>query len=266
MLPHTTRLPRDLSENEHIEAALQLDHPYAMEPKLEIDAQFVVELCARLGPHATSWRNGVLSALRRLAAALAPLDRGALRHRPTRHCAGWAPALTAAFVSILDWKDRELPWALVHGFQVVGAIPPSHIHRAVGDPLHSDAELRADLLGENAVSFIDKLEADLRVHQHADGILEATLSEIELGLARPLESKEEVDAVFGVGCWRPLPRHLVFQADKARPMDDARAGGHNDHSECAETIVCTSGEWPALVIKSLFARVRRLSFSDVVPA
>jgi len=45
-----TRLPRDLSEDEHIKAALQLDHPYAAEPRLDIDAQFVVELCARLGP------------------------------------------------------------------------------------------------------------------------------------------------------------------------------------------------------------------------
>ena len=69
-----------------------------------------------------------------------------------------------------------------------------------------------------------------KLHEHADEILKATLEEIELGLARPLESKEEVDAIFGRGGWHPLPCHMIFQDGKPRAIDDAKAGGQNEAS------------------------------------
>jgi len=153
----------------------------------------------------------------------------------------------------------------VAGFQVVGAIPPSRVHRALEAEEMDNLELRENLLGQNAIDFVDALESDTRVHQHADGILEATLSDIELGLARPLESRAEVDAIFGRGRWRPLPRHLVFQDDKARPIDDAKAGGHNASSACLETIVCVSGEWPAMTLRAPLQRVATLTGDEHVP-
>ena len=84
--------------------------------------------------------------------------------------------------------------------------------------------LRDELLHENAKTFINELEADTRVDKHADEILKTTEEEIELGLAHGFESKADLDALFGEGCWRPLPRHVIEQDDKWRPIDDAKKG------------------------------------------
>eukprot|EP00971_Amphidinium_carterae_P002062 40727-Amphidinium_carterae.1 len=62
---------------------------------------------------------------------------------------------------------------------------------------------RQDLLGQSAIDFINELERDLRVHPHADRILEETLSDVHLGLAGQL------DSTFGKGGWRPIPRHII---------------------------------------------------------
>ena len=149
-----TRLPRDLTEDEHVEAALSLRHPFRLDAKLEADAVFAVEACARLGPDGSGWRNRFFNIVRKLARALAPLGEWALAHRPTRHCLGWSPVLTAAFVHLLRWRDRTLPWALVAGFQVVGNIPASRIHREVEPAVHITAELRGRLLDDSAIEYV----------------------------------------------------------------------------------------------------------------
>ena len=268
----TTRIPADVDMQEHMRIALSLDHPFTLPTHIEIDTAFAVDACARLGPGAASWRYWVFDAIRKLARALAPLDVWALKHRPTRHCDGWAPVLTAAFVHVLGWRDRDLPWALVAGFHIVGDIPPSGIHR----PLVQEStpgpgtsrpptgqtrndELRRELLGDNAVNYINKLESNLKIHENADDILEATAKEIDLGLARRFETRDEVDAIFGVGQWRPLPRHVVHQHGKFRPIDNAKASAHNMHTECSEAIVCSSAEWPAVVTKAILLQIAVLT-------
>ena len=75
---------------------------------------------------------------------------------------------------MLKWKDRDLPYALVEGFQVVGDIPPCGIHRKIDSNVKGDGEARQNLLGHKAEEFIAKLEADERLHEHADEILKAT--------------------------------------------------------------------------------------------
>ena len=166
-----------------------LPHPFEDNGELELDAEFAAEGVARLGPAAAGWRSRIAKSLRKLATALRPLDQWALAHRPTTHVDGWSPALTAAFVSLLDWPDRELPWCLVQGFQVVGRIPPSGVHKQVDADDTTHEELISLLLGESAAEFVDELEADTRVHEHAQRILEVTQEEIDLGLSRPLETR-----------------------------------------------------------------------------
>ena len=104
----------------------------------------------------------VFTRLRHMVGALKPLDQWALAHRPTHHCPGWSPVLTAAFIHILRWKDRMLPWCLVDGFQVVGKIPPSGIHRDTEEQERTDEELRAELLGTNAIKYVNELEKNCR--------------------------------------------------------------------------------------------------------
>ena len=266
-----SRIPADISMQEHQAVALGLDHPFLMPLPLEADAEFAVDACSRLGPDALSWRYWVFDAIRKLARSIAPLDEWALSHRPTRHCKGWAPVLTAAFIHLLDWRDRTLPWALVAGFAVVGEIPPSGIHRpleptTIGhshrptDPnTHAThQELRQQLLGQSAKDYVDMLESKCTPHEHAEDILELTNKEIELGLARPLETRSQIDEIFGPGEWRPLPRHVIHQHGKPRPIDDAKASSHNANTKCSETIVCTSAEWPALITREVMRRTCEL--------
>jgi len=41
---------------DHVAAALSQQHTFSLPTKLEIDAQFVIEACARLGPDVRNWR------------------------------------------------------------------------------------------------------------------------------------------------------------------------------------------------------------------
>ena len=52
------------------------------------------------------------------------------------------------------------------------------------------------------------------------------------------------------GGWRPLPRHIVFQDGKERPIDDGKANSINRAAHMGETIVNQSGEFLALTIKA----------------
>ena len=82
-----------------------------------------------------------------------------------------------------------MPWALVEGFQVVGKIPESGIHRKIDCEDYSNEYLRTELLRTSA-TFVDELEADTRVDENAQEILEVTEEEIALGLARNFETRE----------------------------------------------------------------------------
>ena len=105
---------------------------------------------------------------------------------------------------------------------------------------------------------MDDLERNLQVSENADEILRVTEAEIELNLARRLETREEVDAYFGGGWWRPLPRHLVFQDGVPRAIDDAKAGKQNKLTDVCETIVCASAEWPAVTARAVLLYIQRL--------
>ena len=142
---------------------------------------------------------------------------------------------------------------LARGFQLTGDIAQCHAHRAPEEP-RGGSEIN-QCLGQPAVDFIDELEAITRPHQHAELILEATNEEISLGLANPYQARGELDEHFGHGRWRPLPRHLVFQGGKHRPIDDGRRAGHNAAARLEETIVCQTGEFMPLAAKRWVARV-----------
>ena len=141
---------------------------------------------------------------------------------------------------------------------MVGTIPPSGIHRITEDSEWADGELRAELLGTNAVEYVNELEKNLRQDTSTDDILKATIEEIELDLARMLETRGEVYAIFGSGMWRPLPRHLIFQDERPRCIDDTKAGQQNWCSAVSEAIVCASAEWPAVTVRALLQYIQRM--------
>ena len=60
-----------------------------------------------------------------------------------------------------------------------------------------------------------------------------------------------MDECYGKGRWCPLPRHVVNQDDKDRPIDDGSRAGHNDAAHMLETIVCQTPEVVPLSMKFL---------------
>ena len=157
--------------------------------------------------------------IRLLSRCLAKLDKHALKHRPSKHVRGWAPVFTAAWISILEWEDRSLPWDLVKGFKVVGRISPSGVMMPIPHEDEPDSACLEKLLGAAAVEFADELEADTRVHPHAREILSATEEEMALGLMHGFETREQLDNRFGKGNWRAIRRRGIQQGEKVRGID-----------------------------------------------
>ena len=65
----------------------------------------------------------------------------------------------------------------------------------------------------------------------------------------------QIDRRFGKGNWRPLPRTIVEQDDKNRPIDNAKANDDNAQTIVEETIVCQSGDIPARIWKRVVRAV-----------
>ena len=250
-------LPVDLDAEEHVAEAMSLSHPFNASPRLEMDLDFALQNAVRLGPAAATWRSKQMSKLRSIARATAKLDEAFLAIRHCKHVAGMKPVWAAVMIVLLDWPDTWLPWKLIFGFEIAGRIHSSGVLRPVESTKHGELE-REDLLGEAAVKYVDELERDKRTHQSASEILEATEQEIKLGLLGPLRRREHFDEKFGKGRWRPLPRHVIFQNEKWRPIDDGKANSLNIAAHMSETIVNQGTEFIAMVAKEYVAKYAQL--------
>ena len=231
--------------------AAKLRHPFAEEATLELDAEFVAEAMVRLWPIAGVRRSRIMSVVRSLKKALLPMDRHGLMRRPVGHVKGIAPAFLAAMVVIFGWRDSGLPAKLVFGFGIAGDTQPCGVFRELHWNEARGEISRDELLGAAAEKFVDELEADTRVHESAADILKETDSDIELGFASGYGTRQDLDERFGRGGWRPLPRYPVYQADKARPIDDGWRAGRNSAATMRETIVCQTGEFLALAARKM---------------
>eukprot|EP00971_Amphidinium_carterae_P267668 5309947-Amphidinium_carterae.1 len=64
-----------------------------------------------------------------------------------------------------------------------------------------------------------------------------------------------MDSRYGRGQWRPIPRHVISQTAKFRPIDDGSRASLNSASHMQETIVCQSGEFLVAVARKLLRRL-----------
>ena len=192
--------------------------------------------------------------LRSIARACETADAWLLAQRPVHHVPGMRPLFSALMASILRWPDRTVSRCLVRGFEVVDQIEPSLLYRNIEPKPVPDEPF----LGPPAAAFVDALEADGRVHPQAQTILDETVKEQDLGLVGPFLSRAQCDEKWGVGRWRPVPRHVVYQDGKYRPIDDGRAGGHNRHTIMSETIVVVRPDLPLRLSIILFDLAMRL--------
>ena len=246
-------IPTDVSAAQHVTRAMGMTHPFALEPALEKDLQFAIERNVELQLDLQAERDLSYNCLRDVSRALQPLDDWLLQHRHVAHVAGMRPAFVAALVILLRWPDKTLPQCLANGFPLVGPIPPSGIFR----PIEPRPEPLVPLLGSDAAAYVDSLEADTRLHPSADIILSESLKEQKLGLLGPFQPRAYFDKLYGHGLWRPLKRHTVHQGDKERPIDDGKAGRHNECSQLSETIVNQRPDFPVAVLRAWFSAAVR---------
>eukprot|EP00973_Karenia_brevis_P091845 12409447-Karenia_brevis.AAC.1 len=208
--------------DEHLNQARGLTHPFDNNATLESDLDFTLEGNARIGPLMHRWRDRQLRRLGRLLKALMPLDEFAISKRPSHaiKVSQGQPAVSLAVVIILlEWPDKSLPWDLVNGFQLTGHLQRSGIFRSVPCETYGSS---SQLLGDDAISYVDALCSVRRPHQHAVHLLEAVAEEQQLGLCSEAHTRSQVDQLFGAGGWRPMPRHIISQGSKWRPIDDGK--------------------------------------------
>ena len=72
------------------------------------------------------------------------------------------------------------------------------------------------------------------------------MTEVDSGLLRGPFSERQMHSRYGLYKWSCMVRFAVWQG-KLRPCDNAASSGHNDATQCFETIVCSSAEWPLRV-------------------
>jgi len=158
----------------------------------------------------------------------------------------------------MKWPDRSLPWDLVQGVELVGTLHSSNIFRHISNdpsPLGQEA-LAAGFLGQAASDYVDDLESDLRVSPMSAEIWKETMKEVNLGLCGEPVTRDVLDDKFGKGNWRPLPRHIIVQGDKLRPIDDGKRSSHNAATNASETILCCR---PSVIAAAALEFTRELS-------
>ena len=122
---------------------------------------------------------------------------------------------------------------------------------------------------DDAAEATEELMGRMSRQQKADTILDKCETDHGLGVGSPLLSRAEVDAIFGHGRWRGIPRFVIEQgltADgevKQRCIDDGQQGSHNAHSSALERLVLPSSAFPG-VAAALFCLISDLLGIDVV--
>jgi hypothetical protein len=247
-----------LTQEEHLQQAMDMKHPFTFEPAIECDLSYAIQRASILGPDAVPWRTKVMSHLRTLSRALKPLDTLLLSMRPVQHVFGMNPAFIAAMISILRWPDRSLPMGLIAGFQIVGDLEPGLILRQI--PCTNADTADKQFFGPASAHIVEDLCRHSRPMPNAADIHDATLEEQSLGLCGPFMRVDELNSKYGVGQWSPLPRHIIEQSDgcgglKRRPIDNGRKLGHNSATRATETIFCHRPDWTVFTSKAIYASI-----------
>ncbi|CAK0895584.1 unnamed protein product, partial [Prorocentrum cordatum] len=240
----------------HEELSALVQHPFARDPLVESDLQFVVDAYVANGPRIESLRRARLRLVLRVARILSPLDERVLaqRHVRLQGAPGVRPVHIAFMVALMGWPDKGLPSRPALGFELAGAIPPSGILRPIATKhigKGPEPEAGEEVFGGDACRCVAAVEAMRHPSKNVGATWDLTLAEISEGIADPMRTKDEMDSLHGAGRWRPLVRHVIWQADKWRPIDDGKRSRTNALSSTHETAVCIPPEFVIILLKCM---------------
>ena len=199
-------LPVGLGKELHLEESSRLQSPFDTQEVLDDDADWCARAVVLLGPYLWHWQCEQRRALRKVARACAVIDDW-LRQRMEAHVAPVAdvarPVMMACSTALLRWPDRRQPSRYLKGFGYVGLGESGDVFRDI--PTFNPGACEADLLGEDAIDFVDDIERSSPPPAAvAMKILDDAHKDVSKGYARGLFPREHFDSKFGPGQWRPL--------------------------------------------------------------
>ena len=246
-------LPVEMEPGQAVKAALEVRHPFTIEPALEPDLQEALALVTHHPDRVLGHRAGALRYWSARAQALLPatealinavpdqhlrcLLRGAPDHHALQlgkvtHIALWREMLQAA-----KCIDQALLLDLLQGFPIVGPVQQS---RRWSSLTAVEEFLPVDALSSRAWEFSDLVIKNVNrceVTENTEKIWEATLEDVQEGsCVGPMFSVEEVDQFVGTKCWIPTQRFEVVQKNKVRGVDSATVNGVNMATVVTEKI------------------------------
>ena len=146
----------------------------------------------------------------------------------------------------LEYPDSGLAWAFVSGFNLVGYIHDTGIHRskllaASEDPYrchHADNKRLVGSIRRRGMKATPEQLADMQE------CYDASMQEVEDGWAEGPFTFNDLCERFPEGFWamRRNP-HRRYPGAPVRPVDDARRSGHNKATHCSESISCENADF-----------------------
>ena len=228
-----------LGRDRHMVTATALPSPYRPGTTTDPDLRFAAYTMAVWGPLIGPWREQQHLLLMGLVEALQPMTEAMRRRMPEsvkRVAVKKNPALIALFTVLIRWPDRQLALEYIKGHQIVGHIEPSGVFRARGGGEISEAQLQKGFLGDEAVTFIDKMMSR-PPRKDSEDIEKLMEAETKKGYQSKPVKKAEMDKKYGIGNWRPMPLFINEESGgKQRLIANAKGGGHNAWTSDEETL------------------------------
>ena len=235
-------LPKGLPPQVHFKAGCLADSPVDEELSIPDDLDFAIRTTISLGRKADAWRRGQLKAMRPWLSHAIDLENHwqALRSDSSFEVApNVRPHAFDLLGHSIKWPDISLPAMMAVGALPLGRQETTGVFRQK----QSEASVDPKTFLDECSAFMESLKK--RQPPRADQakiIFDLSTKEQENGLLSPWRTEEFVDAKYGKGNWRALPRYAIQQGEKWRLIDNGRAGEHNATYEAGETIhtTCTS--------------------------
>jgi hypothetical protein len=236
-----------LSMEDFVRDSLSLQQPFASFAGVAPSVRRLIGRIAAQGTGIAAARADTAAAMIDVAWRLVPLSSRLVDRFMPRHALTVAGHLNVAFLEVVSRAiESPAPFVvedMLFGFGVRGVIFPHGFFRPIVEgPPGAFARTNEEYLGD----VRKLLEGQWRRPDQRDELTQlwrSTVAEVDSGYMRGPFSERQLHDQYGRFAWRCMIRFAVWQG-KLRPCDNAAHSGHNSSTQCAETIVCTTAEWP----------------------
>ena len=235
-------LPKGLPAEVHFKAGSLADSPVDAPQQVPDDLDFAIRKTLTLGGKADAWRRHQLNALKSWVANAVDLE-DLWNFFKSDNAKEVSPKVNPHVLDLLShsikWPDITIPAMMAAGALPLGKQEKTGVFRQRA----TSASLSQESFADGSSDFMDSLMSRSPPKgDQANIIFELSTKEQELGLLSPWRTAEYLDAKYGKGKWRSLPRYAIQQGDKWRLIDNGKAAEHNSTYSADETIhtTCTS--------------------------